>query len=614
LLHYFCSLTASEVLQVFEPNSPGPFADRNLLFGILSLQLDFIDRDTLVAALNAWVLDKTKPIGQTLLEGGKLSAERLNPFYLFWSRTFMIESTALFFGISCVAAIAALIRRPSYSLALAAILLAVLAALTKITTSVSFIAGALVLLAADLLFSGSNRARRMRTLAFGTALVLLVVAAALPWTHYTDVLKARSPLGQSLTSQVLWSWNVGTLAQRMDWSNWWSIVVLPLIQSQFHYLLLIGIAVLSLFVKARRNIVTCLILYLVAPSIFLPLHNHQYYAYANLIFLIVALGLVLVSGMNTEDWRRPVSLGLFALTLAVNIYNHQTLYLPLQGTNDLTVSFIGSIARQLTEPDEIILIYGQDWSAAISFHAERRALMLPAYANDDMAERALKTVEHHRVGAMVVFDGGPGWFPPKGGLAEQRKRFHLSEVAAYSSNGISVYPHVRLEETYRRYLVAKNEMPQGHWEEAYNLLTRCYSENPKDAFFLIDRSRCSLSLRKERAALEDCNRAIELEPSVVYPRIHQAQCTLAAARRLSEEGVPTTYWLDQALLNMGAAIQSAPRVVEFYTLRARIYEAMGRSEEARRDRTEAALLRQPRLRYLNHGAGYVENKQRKPGD
>jgi hypothetical protein len=33
-------------------------ADRNLLFGILALQMDFIGRDDLVAAMNAWVLDK----------------------------------------------------------------------------------------------------------------------------------------------------------------------------------------------------------------------------------------------------------------------------------------------------------------------------------------------------------------------------------------------------------------------------------------------------------------------------------------------------------------------------------------------------------------------------
>ena len=42
--------------------------DRNLLFGILALQMDFITRDALVAAMNAWVLAKEKSLGQILVE------------------------------------------------------------------------------------------------------------------------------------------------------------------------------------------------------------------------------------------------------------------------------------------------------------------------------------------------------------------------------------------------------------------------------------------------------------------------------------------------------------------------------------------------------------------
>jgi serine/threonine-protein kinase len=57
--------------------TPAPAnTDRNLLFGILALQMDFISRDALIAAMNAWVLEKTKPLGQVLQEEGALSAER----------------------------------------------------------------------------------------------------------------------------------------------------------------------------------------------------------------------------------------------------------------------------------------------------------------------------------------------------------------------------------------------------------------------------------------------------------------------------------------------------------------------------------------------------------
>jgi serine/threonine-protein kinase len=56
--------------------SPQPHsADRNLLFGIIALQMDFITRDQLIAAMHAWVLDKHKPLSQVLTEQRALSVE-----------------------------------------------------------------------------------------------------------------------------------------------------------------------------------------------------------------------------------------------------------------------------------------------------------------------------------------------------------------------------------------------------------------------------------------------------------------------------------------------------------------------------------------------------------
>jgi eukaryotic-like serine/threonine-protein kinase len=55
---------------------PRAAADRNLLFGILAVQLDFVDRDTLIAAMNAWLLDKDKSLGQVLADRGVLGFDR----------------------------------------------------------------------------------------------------------------------------------------------------------------------------------------------------------------------------------------------------------------------------------------------------------------------------------------------------------------------------------------------------------------------------------------------------------------------------------------------------------------------------------------------------------
>lgn len=49
--------------------------DRNLLFGVLALQMDFVNRDQLVAGMQGWLSAKHKSLGQILLEHGGLSAK-----------------------------------------------------------------------------------------------------------------------------------------------------------------------------------------------------------------------------------------------------------------------------------------------------------------------------------------------------------------------------------------------------------------------------------------------------------------------------------------------------------------------------------------------------------
>jgi hypothetical protein len=62
---------------------PGPHApassrwsaDRNLLFGVLAIQMNFATREALIAAVSTWVLDKSKPLDRILVEQGALGAD-----------------------------------------------------------------------------------------------------------------------------------------------------------------------------------------------------------------------------------------------------------------------------------------------------------------------------------------------------------------------------------------------------------------------------------------------------------------------------------------------------------------------------------------------------------
>ena len=57
------------------PHDGATAASRDLLFGLLALQNNFIDRDSLVAALSIWVADKGRPLGRILLEASALDAD-----------------------------------------------------------------------------------------------------------------------------------------------------------------------------------------------------------------------------------------------------------------------------------------------------------------------------------------------------------------------------------------------------------------------------------------------------------------------------------------------------------------------------------------------------------
>ena len=79
----------------------------------------------------------------------------VSPFYLFWSRTFMMESTALFFSLWFMACCVAFAQRPRLSTGVGALALGIVAALTKVTT----FAGPLIVVAFLILWLGARYRR-----------------------------------------------------------------------------------------------------------------------------------------------------------------------------------------------------------------------------------------------------------------------------------------------------------------------------------------------------------------------------------------------------------------------------------------------------------------------
>ncbi|MEK6706369.1 MAG: phospholipid carrier-dependent glycosyltransferase, partial [Bdellovibrionota bacterium] len=121
----------------------------------------------------------------------------VSPLYLFWSRTFMIESTALFFSIAYLAIVARLFpllggvntsNRPVWILL--AVVCGALGALIKVTTFWGFLLIGTLFVALGMKKDFRDKSRWVSVF----LLLFIPVVAALLWTRFADAQKSLNPL------------------------------------------------------------------------------------------------------------------------------------------------------------------------------------------------------------------------------------------------------------------------------------------------------------------------------------------------------------------------------------------------------------------------------------
>ena len=221
-----------------------------------------------------------------------------SPFYIFWSRTFLIESTALFLATMSLACTLWAIRRPSAGRLAATAVICSLAAVVKVTTFFAFLVASLVVVVYQVMrrcgpLEGTGWARRE---------LLVVACAGLPalalvtWVGTSDHAKSKSILGERTTSRALREWNFGTLNQRLSARTW--AVFASRMEQPMGGLGPLAVAALGLILARRHRVefLGCFLLYLASLLTFTNLfYVHDYYYFANNIFLIVAVGMAIAA-------------------------------------------------------------------------------------------------------------------------------------------------------------------------------------------------------------------------------------------------------------------------------------------------------------------------------
>ncbi len=340
----------------------------------------------------------------------------LSPVYLFWSRTFMIESTATFFGLAYLAlALRTFGQRKNVFLLWALALFGALAGSVKVTTAFCFfvLAGLAFLYYARPALQNRTLWRRKAT-EFFFAFVLPGIAA-LAWIKFTDAQKMLNPLAEFIRSDSLRVWNFGTLAQRLSGDFWYMIFRKVIHDSIGHRSTWILSMVLLPLLPAKhlKLALACGLAFLLAPLAFTNLHIvHNYYWMANGIFLVGYLGFVIEGLWQSTRHRWAPYAGIFLFLFAIaHEYRHFQQLLPWQNTNNYLFADLAAPLAEIVPEKDAIVILGSDWYPAVPYAAKRRALMIrkndvPVGSPRFLEALALVKRDGREVKAIVDCQGG----------------------------------------------------------------------------------------------------------------------------------------------------------------------------------------------------------------
>lgn len=380
--------------------------------------------------------------GRLLVAAAVLSS----PVYLFYGRTFMIESTALCFSTWFLLGIGRCVRDLSWRWSLVAIVCGVLAALAKVTTFAVYCfpaAGLALWLGWPHWQARKIAARRVwYALALCGLPVLISVVIGQKWVQHADAIKDANPFSGFLKSSEMTAWNWGTLDQRLSLSVWnevWSNVRQFVLSESAAVVVLIGATVAAS--GMRRFALASAAAFLAGPLLFTNLYfRHDYYYSANGLLLLGGAGVLLAGMWNSRMLPRPAKFAALALFFGAQLlcfyrgygFNHRR---PLPQPPG-----IATVIRETVPRDGVVLIYGWDWDSRIPYYSERRAIMVPAGREDELKvlEDVVGQLPPLKIDAMLVKQRVPTPFSPEF-IRDRLSRFNLSSAPVATSADGDLY-------------------------------------------------------------------------------------------------------------------------------------------------------------------------------
>lgn len=405
------------------------------------------------------------------------------PLYIFYARAFLIETMALMFSLWFLYAYVAAVERRSWIWLAIASLAGTGAGLVKITTLVVYLMPAGIW---SLWRLWRSRPRKdvgwlswLKITGWMAAATAIPFAASYWWIVFTDRLRILNPSSRNLVSACLKGYTFGTRETRLSpeiWSSHGQILLTNLAPLT----VLVAAAVVALLFAGRwwRWILCCLALFLVAQAMFPVLYAwHEYYYVAIGVLLMAAMGFAFC-GLLESATRRWAVAAIILGVCAGQIHLYLTVLYPGQMQqsygSDLDIAL-----HNVTQPDDVLIVAGEDWASMMPYYTQRRALMIRRNMEYDWGfiNEAFGKLKGERVGALVL-RGAQRDNTGLRGLAAQY--FDIDPDPAFSSRDAMVYLSHRLRgaaltelRTHRVY--SGIELPESSASEENSMLRRVVS-------------------------------------------------------------------------------------------------------------------------------------------
>jgi hypothetical protein len=315
-----------------------------------------------------------------------------SPIYIFYSRMFLIESTAVFFGFVFLALLVKALDEISAKLWLLAGFAAILCGLVKVTTFPSFGVAAIgIVLLKNPITSPLNWKSFKKTTFFPLAKLAIlggiVVSIVAFWTYRADAIKLSGELSNLLTSNKLSAWNYGSIEQKLDWRLWRELLFGRVIKLVFGWSVVFGffLAVSTLLRGKQILIFFWFIgLFIIPMLLFTNLHHvHPHYQTANAFWLLFAFALGLTAWSYKVDWRIfAIAIILIFICQLYSFYRGDYSRIKIYQNDSLSA---GLFIQENSSREDSLLVFGDDWSPEVSYYAERKAHYIPAWAPDKVA-------------------------------------------------------------------------------------------------------------------------------------------------------------------------------------------------------------------------------------